>query len=76
VKYLSARERFPPSQVRGQVSDPMAPNGNPSVIFTEINMPSDLVELRGLEPLTPCLQNPYTLSETVSELGTLDRSIL
>lgn len=40
---LSARERFPP----GQVSDLMAPSGNPRVIFVEINMPSELVELRG-----------------------------
>ena len=44
---------FPP----GQVSDPMAPNGNLLVIFTEINMPSDLVELGGLEPPAPCLQS-------------------
>jgi hypothetical protein len=49
---LSARERFPPGQAR----DPMAPNGSPRVIFMEINMPSDLVELRGLEALAPCLQ--------------------
>lgn len=28
-----------------------------------------LVELRGLEPLTPCLQNPHQVSGTVSGLG-------
>ena len=27
------------------------------------------VELRGLEPLTPCLQNRRKLSETVAHLG-------
>jgi hypothetical protein len=32
----------------------MAPGGDPKVIFVEINMASELVELRGLEPLTPC----------------------
>ena len=63
-------------RTRTQVSDPTAPNGDLLVFFTEINMPSDLVELGGLEPPAPCLQNPHTLSETVSELGTLDRSIL
>ena len=28
-----------------------------------------LVELRGLEPLTPCLQNPHRVSRTVHGLG-------
>jgi hypothetical protein len=27
------------------------------------------VELRGLEPLTPCLQNPHKVSSTVHGLG-------
>ena len=26
------------------------------MIFIEVNMPSDMVELRRLEPLVPCLQ--------------------
>ena len=30
-----------------------------------------LVELRGLEPLTPCLQNPHRVSRTVHGLGRL-----
>jgi hypothetical protein len=33
----------------------VAPNGNPRVIFVEINTPSDLVELGGLEPPWPLL---------------------
>jgi hypothetical protein len=45
------------------------------VIFIEINVPSDLVELRGLEPLAPCLQNPFRVSSTVSGLEYLTSTV-
>jgi hypothetical protein len=34
-----------------------------------------LVELRGLEPLTPCLQNTRRLSDTVAHLGLQPRRV-
>ncbi len=34
----------------------MAPDGDPQIIFMEIDMASDLVELGGLEPLASCMQ--------------------
>ncbi len=33
----------------------MAPDGDPQIIFMEIDMASDLVELGGLEPLASCM---------------------
>ena len=40
-------------RTRTQVSDPTAPNGDLLVFFTEINMPSDLVELGDSNPRPP-----------------------
>src|ERR1035441_6704825 len=53
----------------------MAPDGDPQVIFIKISMASDLVELRGLEPLTPCLQNPCRVSNTVCGLEYLTSTV-
>jgi hypothetical protein len=50
----------------------MAPSGNSRMIFVEINMPSDLVELGGLEPPAPCLQRAGSLRHTVADLGLVD----
>jgi hypothetical protein len=38
-------------------------------LLQDRNMGLACVELRGLEPLTPCLQNRPRLSETVAHLG-------
>ena len=44
-------------------------NHHYSQSVTEKKREDLLVELRGLEPLTPCLQNPHKVSRTVHGLG-------
>jgi len=58
-----------PAFGHAQSATTLAPSLASLMILIEIIRASDLVELSGLEPLTPCLQSTPGMSDTVADLG-------